>query len=497
MLEMTSEDRALWARLEAFDLDESGASLPLSARLARENGWSLGFARRVVGEYKRFVFLAMRAGHPVSPSDEVDQVWHAHLCYTRSYWDEMCGEILGAPLHHGPTRGGSAETRKFEAWYEKTLQSYRHFFGNEPPRDIWPPSAIRFGEASHFRRVNTRRVWLVKKPRLGFRLPSAGLPKRDWIRLVPLFFAFILAGCAEMRSDLQSVGPNVFNWHGGPFLLFFWSLSALGLAFSFWRKNAELRPLDAVFPIEPLDAYHVARLRDARDGAIDVALAVLYRKGALQVMPDGKLRATGENVEISAFESAVLAQLGNSALSPGENSVRGVRQLLKSEVARLDQKLRDLGFLVSREVEKTADNWPLGITLGLLVIGAIKIAVGLSRERPVGFLVLSCGVLVGFLIYFLTHPARRSRRGDLFLAHLGRQKFDSLSQMIDFDAMALHFALMGMAAYPPEMQRAMRPPTSGSDGGSGCSSSSCGDGGGGGCGGGGCGGGGCGGCGGS
>ncbi|MEK6230809.1 MAG: hypothetical protein N2A42_03075 [Luteolibacter sp.] len=33
-------------------------------------------------EYKRFVALAMLAGHPVTPSEEVDQAWHLHLVYT-------------------------------------------------------------------------------------------------------------------------------------------------------------------------------------------------------------------------------------------------------------------------------------------------------------------------------------------------------------------------------------------------------------------------------
>ncbi len=519
MKEWTTEDRALRARLEAFDLDEAGASLPFNARLARDNGWSPPFAARVVAEYKRFVFLAMRAGHPVTPSDEVDQAWHQHLCYTRSYWDALCGEVLGAPLHHGPTRGGQSEGQKFADWYARTLQSYREWFGEEPPRDIWPPSEIRFGQATQFRRLNTRSFWMVKKPawaggnrsqigtpQIGtpqprlvplhlsrFRLPQIGLPRRDWLRIVPLLFALILAGCAGVESDLHHAGANVFNWHGASFLLFFWTLSALGIAYGFWRKNAELRPLDAVFPTEPLDAFHVARLRDAKHGAVDVALAILHQKGALEVTPSGTLRATFRPVALSNFERAVLAQFETSPLESGENSVRVVRQLLQSEAARLDQKLRDLGLLVSRETEKSADNWPLGITFGLLLLGAIKIAVGVSRDRPVGFLVMSCAVIVGFGCYFLTHPARRSRRGDLYLAQLNRQKTDSWAASDDdFDAMALHFALFGPATYPPEVQRAMRPPSSGSDGGSGCSYSS-GDSGG--DGGGGDGGGGCGGCG--
>jgi len=47
MKEMTTENSALWARLEAFDIDVSGASLPFSARLARDNNWPVEFASRV------------------------------------------------------------------------------------------------------------------------------------------------------------------------------------------------------------------------------------------------------------------------------------------------------------------------------------------------------------------------------------------------------------------------------------------------------------------
>ena len=63
----------LLLRLDAFELDEPGVAFPFSARLAHENGWSRGFARRVIAEYKRFVWLALRAGHPVTPSEEVDE----------------------------------------------------------------------------------------------------------------------------------------------------------------------------------------------------------------------------------------------------------------------------------------------------------------------------------------------------------------------------------------------------------------------------------------
>ena len=80
---MTSDQLALWQRLETHPLDDPAAALPFSLRLAQENTWPLGFTRRAVAEYRRFAFLAVAAGHPVSPPDAVDQVWHLHLLYTQ------------------------------------------------------------------------------------------------------------------------------------------------------------------------------------------------------------------------------------------------------------------------------------------------------------------------------------------------------------------------------------------------------------------------------
>lgn len=174
-MDLSLEQRELLDRLDEFQFDTGGASLSFSRRLARENGWTHGEAHRAIREYRRFLFLAMHAGHPVTPSDQVDQVWHLHLCYTRSYWTRLCGEVLGVPLHHEPTQGGAAEGEKFDDWYARTMESYRRFFG-EPPADLWPPASRRFGEDLHFRRVNVRRSWVVPKPHTLLRAASSAAP---------------------------------------------------------------------------------------------------------------------------------------------------------------------------------------------------------------------------------------------------------------------------------------------------------------------------------
>lgn len=156
------KDLELWQHISEYQLDHSQAVFPFSARLARDNGWTRAFAHRVIEEYKKFVYLAMVADHEVTPSDEVDQAWHLHMTYTRDYWGSFT-EMLGRPLHHGPTRGGQLENHRYAENYAATLRTYQDEFASLPPAALWPPAAVRFGRAVSFKRVNSADVWLVPK----------------------------------------------------------------------------------------------------------------------------------------------------------------------------------------------------------------------------------------------------------------------------------------------------------------------------------------------
>ena len=154
----------LYKRIQAYEVDEEAVQLTFPKRLARENAWSLDYAHRAIEEYKKFAFLWMMVDHPVTPSDQVDQVWHLHLSYTHSYWERFCARVLQASFHHEPTQGGSAESEKFDDWYRQTLESYETLFEEAPPKDIWPTPANRFGRDLHFVRANTQQKWIVPKP---------------------------------------------------------------------------------------------------------------------------------------------------------------------------------------------------------------------------------------------------------------------------------------------------------------------------------------------
>lgn len=145
---------ALWQRIAGHRIGPADASLSFTDRLARENRWDKAHTERVIGEYRRFCYLAMTAGHEVTPSDAVDQAWHLHLTYSRDYWQVFCPQVLGADLHHGPTSGGTVERARYYQQYADTLAAYEAAFGEVPPADIWPDAHRRFSVDPMSVRVN-------------------------------------------------------------------------------------------------------------------------------------------------------------------------------------------------------------------------------------------------------------------------------------------------------------------------------------------------------
>lgn len=160
---MTTTESILWNRIQQFRFDDPDTSFTFSERLARENGWTKTYTQRVIEEYKKFIFLCCVSDTGVTPSDPVDQAWHLHLTFTKSYWTDLCKNTLEKEIHHNPTKGGQNEAAKFDDFYSGTKAVYISLFQEEPPADIWQPNHIRFTDIN-FQRVNLKDYWLIKKP---------------------------------------------------------------------------------------------------------------------------------------------------------------------------------------------------------------------------------------------------------------------------------------------------------------------------------------------
>lgn len=206
-MNQTVSNPDLWNKLLNFQIDLPDAELPFSKRLARDNQWTHAFAIEVVEEYKRFLYLAAVSGHSVTPSEEVDAAWHLHLCYTRSYWEELCKDILGTAMHHNPTQGGLSQTTLFRDQYAKTLESYQREFGTPAPEAIWPSIEERFRtQTSH---------------KTSTDLYSFSISK-NWLHVgvASLLASLFAVGCSEEFMKNGESGQNALLVVFAAFLLF-------------------------------------------------------------------------------------------------------------------------------------------------------------------------------------------------------------------------------------------------------------------------------------
>lgn len=162
-MNMTETEKILWNKIASFKFDDDDSSFTFTQRLSRENGWTISYTQNVIEEYRKFLFLCCISKNGVTPSDQVDQAWHLHLTYTKSYWTALCKNVLEKEIHHNPTKGGKAEGEKFDDYYTGTLQLYKEKFGTIPPGSIWPGNNKRFSDIN-FQRVNLKEHWLIRRP---------------------------------------------------------------------------------------------------------------------------------------------------------------------------------------------------------------------------------------------------------------------------------------------------------------------------------------------
>lgn len=211
----------LWQKINEFEFDNTNSEFNFSSRLARDNNWTIAYSLRVLLEYKRYLYLCCADYGPITPSDAVDQAWHLHLTYTKSYWKDLCQNTLEKEIHHNPTKGGKKEREKYKNCYDATFTAYEAEFGTTPPQDIWPNNNSRFSQIN-FKRINLSGYWLIKKPVYNpsyliipiaiftivlFIQSENSVP---WVSLIFCFllFLFIVRAARKSRRGKRGGGSN-------------------------------------------------------------------------------------------------------------------------------------------------------------------------------------------------------------------------------------------------------------------------------------------------
>jgi uncharacterized protein (TIGR04222 family) len=242
-----------------------------------------------------------------------------------------------------------------------------------------------------------------------------------------------------------------------------------------------------------LDSYQVAYLSGGARLAVNAALASLVQQGILAADTVGRklviLKRSGQCAH--ALEKRVLGAVG------AVGGDLGMLHRRDPELAEpFDTELVEADLLCSDGMASRA-RWGSILPMALmLILGCLKISVGMQRQRPVGFLAALCFATAVVTLVLLCKVPFRSRLGDTLLRRLKKENVALLETVRSLQGqrelsgqdVSLAVGLFGaavMSAGPLSDLRIVLGPPPGSGG--------CGGGGGGG--GGGCGGGGCGGCG--
>ena len=246
--------------------------------------------------------------------------------------------------------------------------------------------------------------------------------------------------------------------------------------------------------VELSDPYLIAYLRGGTNEAARVASVALIDRGLLRVDDDAMLRTKRRAHGLQPRIEQEIADLFRTA-KPATDLFTdpAVREVCEP----YDRELTRLGLLPDGPTTSARRRRLAPVLAILLALAGAKIYVGLSRQRPIGFLIL---LTIAFTVVALKlYNPRQTGRGSALIADLRRlfarlkERAETLRPGKSTSETALLVAVFGLGALPTErfpwarqiFPKASRGGISGAGCGAGCGS---------GCGGGGCGGG-CGGCG--
>lgn len=494
---MSEELQAFIQRVEDFSIDPGDKSLRFVDRLARENSWTLAFAERVEAEYKRFCILAMRAGHPVTPSEEVDQAWHLHLTYTRSYWDRFCGETLDAPLHHEPTSGGPSEGEKFRDWYGETLASYERLFGEKPPGDVWPSADQRFKHAGDWKWVNVGRYWMIPRSKALFASATALLIAM--LVIAPGCTNAIAGGPIGQALLLSDIDLFPLSLGGTEFVMFYFVVCAIAVVASiFFRLREQSLEIGgaAEKPIPELNADELAVLAGGGKRLAQVSVTRLHAMGAISAKKgiwSWKLEAQDAMPKVGGLDRDIFLAIRSGS------AIDKLYSVAKLHYARIDNRLQQLGL---RRAGGTVVVPAACVSVAVIALGLLRLMQGISTGNSIGFLVILLVIYCIISAVLCIKSSRSTAHGDHVLKHYQERTKATKASLgaqtdcaAETDTIAICVAVLGTSAIAGvpglnSLSSAFPRVNTWNSGGGGCGAGCSG---GGGCGGGGCGG--CGGCG--
>jgi uncharacterized protein (TIGR04222 family) len=202
---------------------------------------------------------------------------------------------------------------------------------------------------------------------------------------------------------------------GSQFLVVYGLLFAMCVGYVLAARRAATAEAERQAAAErPLDPYEAAYLAGGAQRVVDTAVMSLASAGRVRVSRDGTLDVVTEESdhEVEAAVAASIAAHPRCRIGQVRERVQPDRR-----VVAVRDRLRDAGLLTGPETRR-AMRRPVWVFAGLAALGLARLAEGLGRGRPVGFLILALLVTGAAAVVLVFLVPIRTAVGDRVLARL-------------------------------------------------------------------------------
>lgn len=365
----------LWKEVLKFELDNPNDEYGFFTRLAFENNWTIYFAQTAILEYKKFMYLAATSNEMVSPSEIVDIVWHQHLIFTTSYSD-FC-TVLSKRIEHIPSTHNRAEAEKFHKAKENTKELYEYDFGKQP-EEIWEYSN---------------------------ELDSLNLDKSK-IEISRLKKIFLGLFAVSIFPVYYIIKPILIQIQNPDFLIFYILLftGVIVLLMRFVKKafNSLFESIKSNFILANLSAFELVFLQNNKiEIVIHGVVNNLISNKKIEVLGNNRLNLIDENLTDNKYENCVIKIMKEYEAMPYPQlfkiiAKKPIFEQMERAVGRIRQKITDSKQF--SEIIKISM-----LILGLVLsIGFSRLISGISRDKPVTYLVFILFALVIISDFYLT-----------------------------------------------------------------------------------------------
>ncbi|MFH0988640.1 MAG: TIGR04222 domain-containing membrane protein [bacterium] len=243
---------------------------------------------------------------------------------------------------------------------------------------------------------------------------------------------------------------NPFDLPGPEFLKLFCLFSLACFLFAWMLRYVLRQTTQSPTGRIKYNPFELAYLSQGEEGVINIAITLLTRHNIIAFNEkNNSFRIVGE---LPLKVHGILRKLYDGLRTVRESLLGSIHASLELEVKTIHSRLVHHGLILSTTRQNTIRYAPIALLICVLAVGVIKIIIGISRDRPVGFLIILMVVIAFVFTSFFKKPSMRSSLGDKILEEQ-KQKNTRLgtiasarSQTLADSDLALSLGLFGFEA---------------------------------------------------